>query len=169
VSLSRPVRLILVLATLALSLFACKPNDQEAVAVKSSGARPVHKRVGPPERQNSKFAPIVDVYVDDNKRAVPDLEPIPVHARAGHAHGGEPVPSVIIWFGPPTKTLKIEMKEATQPCLKEPPTCQGNHCIGFTNVNFNNSTPAPCGYKVWIQDVTLPYDPVVIIDDCCAN
>jgi hypothetical protein len=165
VSLSRPVRLILVLATLALSLFACKPDDQEAV--KRSAARPVRKHAGPLERQNTKYAPIVDVYVQGD-RAVPDLEPIPVHARAGHAHGGEPVPSVINWFGPPTQKLKIQMKDATQPCLKEP-TCEDNHCIAFTNVKFNNSKPAPCGYKVWIQDVTLPYDPVVIIDDCCAN
>lgn len=166
-SLSRPVRLILVSAAAALALFACKPDDQKAVAVKPSPAHPVEKQRRP-ERQNTEYAPIVDVYVDNNKLAVPDLEPIPLHARAGHAHGGEPVPSVVNWFALPGQMLKIEMKETNQPCLREPPTCKDNHCIAFSNVKFKGPK-VNCNYKVWIEGVTLPYDPVVVVDDCCAN
>lgn len=146
-SLFRSVLLILVFVAVTLVSFSCATAN----------------------RAHTKFSPIIDIYIQGD-RAIPDIDPIKVHARAGHGHDGKPIPSVIHWFGPPGEILKIEMKNPAQQCFREgDPKCESNHCQAFTNVGFTNPTPGSCDYRVWIPGKTQPYDPVVIVDNCCDN
>lgn len=106
-------------------------------------------------------------------RAVADPDRLPVHARNGNGPDGKPRPSVVNWFAPTDRILMIEMENPAQECFrKEGPHndgvfCAASTCHARTNVEFHGEKPAPCKYHVWFEGVTQPYDPIVIVDNCC--
>jgi hypothetical protein len=144
-SLSRQVLLILVILATAV-VFACATADRHA--------------------KRAAVSAVVSVkVVGDCAVASPD--PVYVPARAGR-NGDQPVPNAINWFGPRDQTLKVEMKEPDQQCVRDI-YCVRDHCTAVTNVDFHGGTSAQCKYKVWIDGVTKACDPVIVIDNCCDN
>jgi hypothetical protein len=147
-SLSRQVLLILGILGVALAMSCAKDTRKNADC--------------PP--MTNMNSPIVIVTIVGN-RAVPSPDQVHANSRVG-IHNGKPVPAVINWFGPEGKTLLVAMQDSGQRCVRKEVQCNGDHCHAVTNVNVKDALP-PCKYRVWIEGVTLPYDPVVVVDNCC--
>ncbi len=162
-SLSRPVRPFLVLAALALTVFACGPADRDDV---TSATRP--KDRGNVKRVTAwKEAQIIDVY-KEGTCAIPEVAEIHVNARSRKGHAGGHMPSVINWIGPPDQTLLIEWKETAQKGMHKDIICRGARCQAITNIDFRDADKTESKYRVWIDKVTQACDPVVIVDNCCG-
>lgn len=147
-SLSRQVLLILVTLGAALAV-SCAAVVQQQVPLQC-----------PPTP--NKNPSIVIVTVVDGK-AVPFPDRVHADSRAGK-HDGQPVPSVITWFGP--SGLQVRMQDPG--CVEKDVKCNGDHCHANTNVKIMDK-PVECKYQVWVEGVTQPYDPVVVVDNCCDN
>jgi hypothetical protein len=164
VSLSRLVLLILVVATVVLAMFACAPADRENVtSVTLPKDRGTVKKV-----PGLKDSLIVEVYVVGTC-ATPDTAELHVNARSRKGHAGGHLPSVITWIGPPGQMLRIEWKDSNQKGMRKEICCAGARCQAITNIDFLDPVPARSEYRVWIEGVTQPCDPVVIVDNCCDN
>lgn len=149
-SLSRLVPRILVLGAVALVLFACATTDRGHV------------------RRVANSSVIVDVYVAGSC-AVPEASELHVNARSRKGHDGGHLPSVINWIGPPHQKLQIEWKDPKQKGMHKEIICMGTRCQAITNIDFREAPRARAEYRVWIEGVTQPCDPVVIVDNCCDN
>lgn len=142
---------LVALASIAL-LFGCR--SARTTSDPCSGGGP-----GNPDPNS----PIVCVAIQ-NGLATPLIDPVHVYNKG--KGGGS---TNIHWkTAEKNADLQVQMTDTNQTCVKSV-NCDhnGNNCVAIIN---KSATPgSSCSYQVWVDGVTRPADPIIIIDPCCTN
>ena len=150
----KSVNKLLVIAAVVVAAFGCSTSDPTSLAASTC--------TGGYRGNSDRSKPLVCVDIS-GMSATPLIDPVHVYAK-----GKNGVATQISWASAdPNADLHVSMTNPSQNCVKNIVCPKKKAC--FATIVDSAPARAQCEYQISNGTGGKPMDPIIIIDECCAN